>query len=323
MKQADDIKVTICITPRERFSSALTSLRNIIANTEFPYHLVYIDANSPAHIGQSIAATCAEYGFDYIRIDKYLSPNRARNRALSIANTPYVVFADNDLYADTGWLPPLIDCAEATGAWAVGPIILEGIAALRVIHMAGGDFTELELEDGSVKVAQRHRYMMSPLRSIQKKLQREPVGAFEFHCVLLRTSAFEQREFLNNNLLSHGEHLDLARDIRLAGGDVYFEPRSIVRYDTATPFHEMDREFFELRWSEEWCNRSLEEMRKKWGLRPDDESLQRMARWTAKHRQLFSQSQKSWLRTNLPVVGRRWLSTLLRERGLLRAQVPR
>ena len=44
--------------------------------------------------------------------------------------------------------------------------------------MAGGDFTELELEDGSVKVAQRHRYMMSPLRSIQKKLQREPVGAF-------------------------------------------------------------------------------------------------------------------------------------------------
>ena len=54
----------------------------------------------------------------------------------------------------------------------------------------------------------------------------------EFHCVLLRTSAFEQREFLNNNLLSHGEHLDLARDIRLAGGDVYFEPRSIVRYDT-------------------------------------------------------------------------------------------
>ena len=69
MKQADDIKVTICITPRERFSSALYSLRNIIDNTEFPYHLVYIDTNSPAHIGQSIAATCAEYGFDYIRIE--------------------------------------------------------------------------------------------------------------------------------------------------------------------------------------------------------------------------------------------------------------
>ena len=133
----------------------------------------------------------------------------------------------------------------------------------------------------------------------------------------MRTSAFEQREFLNNNLLSHGEHLDLARDIRLAGGDVYFEPHSIVRYDTATAFDDMDRKFFELRWSEEWSNRSLEEMRKKWALRPDDESLQRMARWTAKQRQLFRETQKSWLRQNLPLVVRRWVGTMLRECGLL------
>lgn len=42
--------VTLCITPRERFSCAVASLEDIIRNTSTGYALVYIDAKSPASI---------------------------------------------------------------------------------------------------------------------------------------------------------------------------------------------------------------------------------------------------------------------------------
>ena len=90
--------VTICITPRERFSCAVDSLRDITTNTATPFELIYVDANSPREIAAQLKSLCVEQGFTYLRIDEYLPPNRSRTAALARVKTPYVVFVDNDQF---------------------------------------------------------------------------------------------------------------------------------------------------------------------------------------------------------------------------------
>lgn len=316
-----DSTVTICVTPRERFSRAVDSLRDIVRNTAPPYDLVYIDANAPPAIAAELARICADNRFTYHRVDEYLPPNRARNLALERVDTPYTAFVDNDLFVEPGWLESLLQCARDTGAWAVGPVVLEGGASLKVVHMAGGDLIE-ERSAGHNRVRQRHRFMFMPLATVRSKLRRESVGSFEFHCVLVRTDVFAERTFLDEGFLSHQEHLDLAREIRRGGGEVYFEPTAVVRYDNARPFEDCDREFFELRWSHEWSEKSIEHTREKWGLAPDDPALERLAAWTAGHRRLFEKSQKPWALQILPLVARRTVAGWLRDRGLLPTRPP-
>ncbi len=308
--------MTVCVTPRERFSCAVDSLKNIAANTEPPFKLVYIDANSPHSIAQPLADICAQNGFEYLRVDEYLPPNCARNMALAKVDTPFVAFVDNDLFVQPGWLKALLHCADDTGAWAVSPVVLEGGAALKIVHMAGGDLME-EQVNGYNRMRQQHRHMKLPLRNVRGQLRRESVDFFEFHCVLLRRDVFADRAFLDEGFLSHQEHLDVAREIRTAGGKVYLEPESIVRYDTARKFRDYDRAFFELRWSEDWSDRSIEHARKKWNLAPDDPGLARLKQWTGIHRELFRQTQKPWIVQALPKAGRRVVATWLRKHKLL------
>ncbi len=312
-------QVTICITPRERFSCSIDSLKDIVQNTSGPYTLIYIDANSPPTIATGLASICRSNNFTYVREDRYLAPNEARSIALKQLDTPYVLFIDNDVFVTPGWLAALLDCARGTAAWAVSPVILEGGAALQVIHMAGGDMIEQHV-NGFNRIHQRHRYMLQTLRSVRNKLMREPVTLFEFHCVLLRTDVFANRDFLDEKFTAHGEHLDLAREIHLAGGTIYFEPAAIIRYDNARKFEDYDREYFELRWSSDWTHNSIEHARTKWNLGPHDSFLQRMAAWTEKHRNLFHTSQTPWTLHILPILLRHRTSTWLREHKLIPAK---
>ena len=315
MKRADS-EVTICVTPRERFSCAVDSLRDIAARTAAPYNLVYLDANSPAPIARELQQICADNDFQYLRVDEYLPPNRARNLALEHVTTPYVAFVDNDLFVSPGWLQALLACARDTGAWAVGPVVLEGTRHLRVVHLAGGDFVE-ENQGEYNRVGQRHRHMRQLHGAVRAKLAREAVGSFEFHCVLVRTEVLRDQAPLDEGFLSHQEHLDLAREIRRAGGEIWFEPDAVVRYDNARRFEDYDREFFELRWSVEWTEQSIEHTRRKWRLAPDDKSMQALARWTDGHRRLFERSHRPWTVEALPTVLRRTAGSWLRELGLL------
>jgi len=305
-------EVTVCVVPRERFSLAVASLKRLIENTDYPAQYVYVDGNSPPPIAAKVAATCEVHGIVYVRTDHYLSPNQARNIALRVSNTPYVAFVDNDLFVSPGWLCHLMDCARSTGAWAVGPLVMEGSESLQVIHMAGGDLVEDKV-NGQIRVRQRHRHMYETLSSVQEQLVRESVGAFEFHCVLLRVDKFGERCFLDEGFLALQEHLDHAREIHKRGAEVYFEPRSIVRYDSASPFEDCDREYFELRWGVQWCKESIEHTRQKWGLEPGDPGLIRLEKWSEKHRLMLERSGSYWERRIIPIIVRRKASTWLRK----------
>jgi GT2 family glycosyltransferase len=262
-----DARVTVIVTPRERFNVALESLDSILAHTAEPYELVYVDGRSPRRVRQGVRARAARHGFRVVRTDRYLSPNEARNLGLAEARTEYVVFVDNDLLVTDGWLSRMLDCADETGAWAVGPLYFEGDPVDEVIHMAGG-VMQLAGEAGRRSFTTEHRFQGTALREVRSEVRRGPCDFVEFHCMLVRTDAVRALGPLDESLRSTREHLDLCLAVHDAGGEVWFEPASRVTYSTPPPVALRDVPYFWLRWSEAWTAESLDRFVAKHGLDP-------------------------------------------------------
>ncbi|MEO1297783.1 MAG: glycosyltransferase, partial [Cyanobacteria bacterium J06636_16] len=131
-------KVTVVVSPRERFSYAQTSLESIYGHTQIPFELVYVDGNSPPSVQAYLKSKADEKGFDLIRIDHFLTPNQARNIGAARVNTPYMAFVDNDVVVSPGWLEALVQCAEATGAAIVGPLTCQDEPVHETVHFANG-----------------------------------------------------------------------------------------------------------------------------------------------------------------------------------------
>ena len=102
------MKVTIAVIPRERFSFVKPALEGIYEHTRHPFDLVYVDCASPPATRDYIAGAAKKHGFSLIRTEYILTPNEARNLALSEIDTEYVVFIDNDALASPGWLAKLV-----------------------------------------------------------------------------------------------------------------------------------------------------------------------------------------------------------------------
>ena len=250
------VDTTIIVVAREQFSVAQRSLASIYQHTMEPFELVYVDGNSPKALGRHLREKSKLDGFTLLRSDGYLSPNRARNWALDHVTTRYVVFVDNDLIVSPGWLSHLRRCAEQTGAWAVGPLYLEGDPADQIIHMAGGSY-EFHGQRPNRRLGTRHLLQKERLQELEQPLNRSECDFVEFHCVLVRREVFDRIGSLDEGLLNTREHLDLCMRIHEAGGAVCLEPRSVVTYKAPPPLAAADIPFFMLRWSEDWTRRSL------------------------------------------------------------------
>lgn len=268
-----DLKVTIIVSPRERFSFARESLESIYTHTDFPFELVYVDGNSPANVQQYLETEATAKGFQLIRTDSYLSPNQARNLGLQKANTEYVVFIDNDVIVTPGWLTSLVKCADETQAAVVSPLVCQGTPVHTEVHCAGGEARILrETKDGKA----RHRIQEKiykqgrQVADIYDQLQREPTGLAEFHCMIVRRSFLNQLGALDEKILNTREHVDFCITISEAGGTIYLEPTSIVTYVPGPPLTWSDLPFFMLRWSDAWEMTSLKRLLEKWELTEDD-----------------------------------------------------
>jgi GT2 family glycosyltransferase len=282
-------QVTIVVVPRERFSVSLRSLTTLIGCTDEPYELVYVDGGSPPEIRERLRQEAGRYNFTLVRTERYLSPNQARNLGLAHVTTPYVVFLDNDVIVTPGWLTPLIDCAEETGAWVVGPLNFEGEFEDMEVHNAGG-FLEFEGPEGNQRLLQENRYGHRHRNELPADLERIQADYVEFHCVLVRTSAFDAIGPLDEGLLSTREHLDLCLQVTRAGGEVWSELTSFVTYDHPPPITRGDLPFFMLRWSEEWNWRSVRHFMAKYGL--SDEYLERIGGPRARRHVVFRPARR-------------------------------
>lgn len=292
-----ELLVTVVVVPRERFSHTQDSLESLYENTHFPFKLVYVDGKSPLHIKRYLQEQAKQKGFHLIRTEHYLAPNHARNMGLSHADTKYVVFIDNDVIVKPGWLESLVQCAEETGAWAVGPLTLQG-SDFKTIHMAGGTI-ELREKQGKRWMIQKRPYMRLPLAKVESQLERGPTQLLEFHCMLTRKEAFEQVGLLDESFLSMCEEDDFCMAVAQSGNTIYFEPNSVVSYLPPPPLVWSDLPFFFLRWSSAWCQVSMDRCRSKWNLTEDSPFLKHTEYFVRDHAQMAF--TEHWGKPNYPV----------------------
>jgi GT2 family glycosyltransferase len=278
-----DATVTIVVSPRERYSHALASLESIYANTTVPFDLIYIDGNSPPSIRNALAKQAAVRGLKLLRVNHFLRPNQARNLSLPHVNSRYVVFLDNDLEVQPGWLEALVKCAEDTQAAVVGPLYLEGKPEHQIVHMYGGR-AQFRGEPGQRRFIQSHRFLRHHLSDIAPQLKREETELIEFHCVLVRTEILKALGPFDEGYPSLLEHADFALTVRQSGGAVYVEPASIVAYVTPQVLSLSDLRFFLWRWSNAANLTSVQYFCQKWQVDFNSGFAQGQLIWGRRHR---------------------------------------
>ena len=268
-----DTNVTIIVAPRERFSYTEKSLESIYENTQTPFELIYIDGNSPSYVQKYLESKSKQKGFRLIRTEHYLSPNQARNLGLPHVKTKYVVFIDNDVLVTPGWLDTLITSAEETGAWLVGPLTLFG-SEFKTVHFAGGTI-ELQEKEGKTWMTQKRPFMHHPLDAVRDKIQPGYTDILELHCMLARADVFTETGPFDEKFMSMCEEDDLCMAVANIGQKVYLEPNAVVTYVAPSPTDVdwSDLPFFFVRWSDAWCQTSVERCQSKWNLTEDSPFL--------------------------------------------------
>jgi GT2 family glycosyltransferase len=291
-----EASVTIVVVPRERINLARECLESVYAHTDIPFRLVWVDGGSPSPACTYLRDQARAKGFDLVRTDYYLAPNRARNIGLARARTRYVVFMDNDVIVAPGWLGPLVRCADETGAAIVGPLNCEGPPLHEIIHFAGGECRiRQEHVDGRIErhMVDRIHRQGQRLSDVRHQLQREQTSAAEFHCLMVRTEIFDKVGPFDETLLTVRENLDFCLAVAHAGGTIYLEPASIITYLGYQPLGWRDVPYYMLRWNDVWTLSSLHRFRDKWSLTEDEyfqrqyRNLQRWRRRTFLIRPLF------------------------------------
>jgi GT2 family glycosyltransferase len=288
MPGSRETKVTIIIVPRERFSYALTSLDSVLSNTSMPYHLVYVDTDSPIKLRRALKRKSHAHGFKLIRTAHFLTPNEARNLGMRYADTPFVAIMDNDVHCAPGWLESLLRCAEETGAAVVSPVITSGPMSeagpdFETVHAIGGEVGFYE-RDGIRGHYERSGYSMIKLDRIQHLLSRSPLEIAEFHCMLIRRDMWDFIGGFDEGLKNTREHTDFCLRVRAAGKSIYLEPTARVSYVTAPPLAWSDLGLYLFRWSRRWNEVSLDHMNSKWNLNEDHASLK--INWLAPQRRV-------------------------------------
>jgi hypothetical protein len=219
-----------------------------------------------------------------------MGSNASRNLGLRHIrpDTKYVVFAENDVIFSEGWLERLIDCAEATGAGAVSPLICQGLPLHTFIHCAGGeiapngdvsDFFD-DAAAGRREIHDRVFRQAERVEDCKDELERKETQLCEWHCVLICRDIVDKLAPLDEELVAQFEHVDLILNILKAGSSIWLEPSSIVTYVfpvRKSPLVPADWPFFFIRWSDEWQRKSWRRMIEKWELRETPYQRDRMA----------------------------------------------
>lgn len=314
--------VTVILTQRERFSLTQPSLESILADYEaYPFHLIYIDGNSPAHIASYLRETAENYPFmTLIRQEQYLRSNVARNMALPLAkDADYIAFLDNDDIVEPGWLEKLVTCAEEEKAGIVTPLTLQGQpGSLDIeVHVAGIQTKTRTKKSGRQWFQQKQLLYAQKLRDVEHTLERTAVDSVEFHCILIRRDILNQIE-LDELFDSLASHTDLCNQVHDLGWPIFIEPSARVIFlnpRQINGFEPTDVPFYRFKWSEPYVKAVFKRCVRKWYLASDDPSFWAIWKWVIQNRQLpamYATEEDSFERKLLGFCHKRWCPGWLR-----------
>lgn len=298
--------VTVIVVPRERFSTVLGTLDGIRATVPSDVPVIVVEGGSPGPIRRGLRRRSAAGGIDLVSHRGPIVPNRARNDGAERARTEFLVFVDNDMVFEPGWLEALVRRAVEDRADVVAPLICIGPPRAAVIHHAGGQLRWKRTEGREV-LGEDHR-----LKDVE--IDRfDPVAAppenmvAEFHCVLMRRSLWDRLAPLDERLVTR-EQMDLALRCLALGARVRFEADAVVTYFARIAFSLSDLRYHLFRWSDPLVMRSLEVFERTWGVDLDRERVR--DRWIGNHRRRAIDSALKPLVRHLPGRAQRWVLRL-------------
>jgi hypothetical protein len=259
-------RVSVVVSPRQRWSLAVRSLRSVVERMPAGSQLIYVDGGAPDGISAELHDIVSEHHGEWIRRDCLLAGNEARNLAMPFVEREFIVFIDNDVIPEPEWVERLVECADETDAAVVGPVILHGRNdETKQIHIAGG---RVSIVDG-VMVENDHFHAYQNIDEVGPSLERSPSNQLEFHSILLRTSFARDFAPFDEELLTLGDHEDVTLGAEARGLGVWLEPASQVTYLTMLRLEDYEVGYWQLRWCEDWNRRSLERFAEKWAISMD------------------------------------------------------
>jgi GT2 family glycosyltransferase len=276
-------RTTIVVSPRERFTSLPVSLRSLFATVPAETRVIVVEGGSPESVRKELSVLKSARDFDWIQLDYMVIPNEARNIGGRLAETEFIVFADNDIAYEAGWLEALEANADAHGSDAVAPLIFIGPSDKNLIHHAGGKL-EMIRKGGKTVLVERHRLMNRPFAEVKAALANEaPVEneVCEFHCTFMTRDFFERLGGFDERLITR-EQMDFALRIKELGAKITFEKDSRVTYMAYEAFNPIDLPYHLFRWSDARALESIEVFEATW-----DIPLNRRAiryNWIEQHR---------------------------------------
>jgi len=259
-----DIKVTVVITPRDRYSGVIECIENLYALTKEPFFLKVLDLAYPKHIKRQLITLLANKDNAELIEMGLIIPMEAMRNVRKNITTPYVMFLDNDSNVTQNWLPPLLEVAEAENAAIVNPLTLEkegvDIGADLRNHLFTNEIKVVDIEGINYMLEEKHFR-----RALPEEIPTEvtPSEMFELHGVLFDTKVLQAIDLPQMVIR---EHIDIAIQVRKMGRKVLTQPKSIVIFDNlGTRMEFDDMRFFFFRWGRDltWAASRLFEER--WG----------------------------------------------------------
>ena len=260
----DDVKVTVVITPRDRYSGVIECIENLYQLTPEPFLLKVLDLAYPKKIKRQLTILLANKENAEIIEMGLIIPMEAMRNIRDTLTTPYVMFLDNDSNVTEGWLAPLLEVAETRNAAIVNPLTLEraGVdkgAELRN-HLYTNEIRILDVAGCNYLIENKH-YRRALPEDIPKDIASSEM--FELHGVLFETKFLQEIELPQMVIR---EHIDIGMQAKKMGRKILTQPKSLVIFDNLGTRMELnDMQFFFFRWSNKLTWQSSRLFEQRWG----------------------------------------------------------
>lgn len=305
-----DPLVSIVVAPREGFSTVLMVLDELLASTQSSVPIVVVEGGSQPWVIEALRDHSKSGRIDWIHLDYMPTPNEARNIGASATNSRYLIFVDNDIAFEHGWLEELIVVAEDHLADVVGPTICIGPPRASIIHHAGG-ILQGSIIDNNWSLYEEHRLKDLPFDLDAVSQLPVEIDVVEFHCMMVRRSALEAIGPFDERLSSR-EEKDFALRCIDSGLKVRYAGRSVVTYMAKVPPKRHDPTYLLFRWSRTNALSSLETFEETWGVLLNRHKVLNL--WIGGHRRRLMKIAHPWLDWIYPKRLGRWLANFLASR---------
>jgi len=273
-------QVSVVVTPRERFSTTPRTLERLFETVPDDIPMIVVDGGAPRSVLDGIETLRKQRDFKLITSPHVVLPSEARNIGYRATDTEFVVFVDNDVIVEDGWLEAMLDGAVGHSADVVTPLICVGPPIGETIHHAGGLLKAWHHEKGIV-LNETNRLMDQPFSEFDEAAAPVYAEVCEFHTVLIRRSLIDRMGGFAEGLNTR-EHLDFCMRCAVLGARVVFERRAVVTYLREADFSAGDLPYHLYRWSNKVTNRSIRNFETTWNVLVPKRHLR--VDWIGNHR---------------------------------------